>query len=337
MGKIELGIAPIGWTNDDLPDLGGNNTFEQCVSEIALAGFAGTEIGSKFPRDIAILRRALDIRGLRICNAWFGARFTTKPADVVIAEFIAHRDFLYAIGAKVIGAAEVGDSVQGLPAPVFDAKPVYTDDKWQAVINGFNRMADLAADRGMRLACHHHMGTGVQTVGEIDRFMDGVNENVWLLYDTGHIAYSLAQSRYADSGGNSSGDSSSDSSADSGGDTSGDSSSDSSADFSEMLEPCLSLLRKYAGRIAHVHLKDVRPQVIKRVRDEKLSFLDGVRLGAFTVPGDGALDFSPVFRVLKETGYEGWAVVEAEQDPEKANPLEYALLARKYICDIAGI
>ena len=77
--------------------------------------------------------------------------------------------------------------------------------------------------------------------------------------------------------------------------------------------------------------------MVKKVRDEHLSFLQGVRLGTFTVPGDGAIDFKPIFEVLEETGYEGYVLVEAEQDPAVANPLEYAIKARKYISEVSGL
>ena len=68
--KIRLGIAPIAWTNDDMPDLGKENSFEQCISEAALAGYAGTEIGNKYPRDPAVLKRYLEIRNLAVASAW---------------------------------------------------------------------------------------------------------------------------------------------------------------------------------------------------------------------------------------------------------------------------
>jgi sugar phosphate isomerase/epimerase len=67
--RIKVGIAPIGWTNDDLPDLGSENTFEQCVSEMALAGFRGCEVGNKFPRDKKVLKKALALRGLQLIGA----------------------------------------------------------------------------------------------------------------------------------------------------------------------------------------------------------------------------------------------------------------------------
>lgn len=99
----------------------------------------------------------------------------------------------------------------------------------------------------------------------------------------------------------------------------------------------LAVLTKYADRVKHVHLKDVRLQVVAKVKDENLSFLQGVREGAFTVPGDGSIDFAPIFDILEKANYRGWMIVEAEQDPAKANPLEYAIKARKYIRDVAKI
>ncbi|MDD4573919.1 MAG: myo-inosose-2 dehydratase, partial [Sphaerochaeta sp.] len=81
--KISLAIAPIGWTNDDLPELGGENTFEQCVSEMALAGFSGSEVGNKYPKDPEVLKKALKLRGLQICNAWFSMFLTTQSYEQV--------------------------------------------------------------------------------------------------------------------------------------------------------------------------------------------------------------------------------------------------------------
>lgn len=294
--KVKLGIAPIGWTNDDMPDLGSENTFEQCVSEMALAGFTGSEVGNKYPKDVEVLKKALELRNIEICNAWFSACFTTKTKEEVAKEFIEHRDFLHAMGAKIIGAAEVGNSIQGLDEPIFAAKPVYTEEQWEAVTSGYSMLGELAKEKGMKLTCHHHMGTGIQTPEEIDRFMSMVSEDVYLLFDTGHIVYSEGTQ-----------------------------------------EAMMGVLTKYIDRIAHVHLKDVRPEVVKKAKEEGWSFLQGVRAGTFTIPGDGCIDFAPVFKALDESGYEGYMVVEAEQDPAIANPLEYAIRARKYIAENTGL
>ena len=99
----------------------------------------------------------------------------------------------------------------------------------------------------------------------------------------------------------------------------------------------LEMVTKYVDRIKHVHLKDIRPEVVEKVKKENLSFLQGVRMGTFTVPGDGCIDFEPIFKVLEENNYEGYMLVEAEQDPAKANPLEYAIKARKFIAEKTGL
>lgn len=293
--KVKLGIAPIGWTNDDMPDLGAENTFEQCVSEMALAGFTGSEIGNKYPKDIDVLKHKLAVRGLRICNAWFSSLLTSEGYDATIRAFIAHRDKLHALGAKVIGVSEQGNSIQGKPIPILgDQKPVYTPAQWNLIVKGFNEMGRLAREKDMYFTCHHHMGTGVQTVEEIDTLMERTDpELVYLLFDSGHLTFAG-------------------------------------------IDP-VPVLKKYVHRVKHVHLKDVRSEVHRRVKPENMSFLDAVRAGVFTVPGDGDVDFSPIFDILDKAGYEGWVVVEAEQDPAKANPFEYAVKARKYIAEHAGL
>jgi inosose dehydratase len=98
----------------------------------------------------------------------------------------------------------------------------------------------------------------------------------------------------------------------------------------------LSLAEAHGERIKHVHLKDVRQDVVDRVRDENLSFQDGIEAGVFTVPGDGDLDLAPVLEALARHGFDGWLVVEAEQDPAKAHPLQHALMARRYLRDVLG-
>jgi len=294
--KVKLGIAPIAWTNDDLPDLGGENTFEQCVSEMALAGFTGSEVGNKYPKDPGILKKALQLRGVEICNQWFSSFLISKPFEEVEKEFRAQLSFLKAMGAKIIGASEQSYSVQGQQeTPVFGQKYVMDDKEWELLCSGLDRLGKIAKEEyGISLTFHHHMGTVVQNPDEVKRMMDNTNpEYVSLLFDTGHFAYCGA-------------------------------------------DP-LEMVKTYSDRIRHVHLKDIRPEVVQKVKDNGLSFLEGVRMGAFTIPGDGCIDFDPIFEVLEKAGYEGYMVVEAEQDPAKANPFEYALKARGFIREKTGL
>jgi inosose dehydratase len=294
--NVKLGIAPIAWTNDDLPELGGENTFQQCVSEMALAGFTGSEVGNKYPKDPAVLKPALDLRGIEICNAWFSTFLISKPYEETEKEFEKHVAFLAAMGAKVVGVSEQSYSTQGIQTqPVFEGKYEMNDREWDALCQGLNRLGKLSLEKyGVSLTFHHHMGTVVQTAAETDRLMEGTDPAlVSLLFDSGHFAYCG--------------------------------------------EDPVAMVQKHCSRIKHVHLKDIRPDVVARVREERMSFLEGVRQGAFTIPGDGCVDFDPIFKVLAESGYEGYMVVEAEQDPAKANPLEYAIRARKFIRDHSGL
>ncbi len=292
--KVKLGIAPIAWTNDDMPDLGAENTFEQCISEMALAGFTGCEVGNKYPKDTAVLKKALDLRGMQICNAWFSTFLTTKHYEQTEKEFNKHITFLKEMGAKVVGLSEQGHTIQGTDLSIFDDKYVMNDEEWDMLCTGLNKLGKVAKDMGITLTFHHHMGTVVQTAAEIDRMMENTDPELFnLLFDSGHLAYCGEDYMY--------------------------------------------ILKKYINRIKHVHLKDIRPDVIADVKANGESFLQGVRKGTFTVPGDGVIDFAPIFEVLAENNYEGYVLVEAEQDPAIANPFEYALKARKYIAEKAGL
>lgn len=287
--NVKLAIAPIAWTNDDLVDLGAENTFEQCVSEMALAGFSGSEVGNKYPKDPKVLKPMLNLRGIQICNQWFSSFLTTKPYEEVEKAFVEQLDFLEAMGASVIGPAEQGHSVQGMQdTPVFDGKPTFTEEEWEKLATGLNKLGKIAHDRGFKLCYHHHMGTGCQTIAETKKLLEMTDAKyVYLIFDSGHFAFSG--------------------------------------------EDPVEALKMFVERVGHVHLKDVRKDVLERVHSEKMSFLDAVRAGAFTVPGDGMIDFPSIFKILEAHNYKGWMVVEAEQDPAKANPLEYAIKARKYI------
>ncbi len=292
---IRLGIAPIGWTNDDMPALGGGNTFEQCVSEMALAGFTGSEVGGKYPKDPAVLQEALDLRGMRIASKWFSSFLATRPFEETRQAFEAELDFLAALGADRINVSEQSLSIQGDETKaVLDEKPVFTETEWLRLLDGLNRLGEIASAHGFRLCFHHHMGTGVQTVAETLRLLDGTDPaHVFLCYDTGHFTFSG--------------------------------------------EDPLDVLAAHAHRIGHVHLKDVRPDVLARVKAERWSFLRAVREGVFTVPGDGCVDFPAVFDALEKSGYQGWLLVEAEQDPALANPFRYAKMARENIRRMLGI
>ncbi len=286
--NIKLGIAPIAWTNDDLPELGGHISLERCLDEMAQAQFIGCELGNKFPREPEALKAQLNPRGLQLASGWFSTFFTENREEQTVEDFIKHRDFLCEMGSKVIVVCECGHSVQGKAQSVFETKPVFNEKQWEQLAAGLEKLGKIAHEKNMKIVFHHHMGTGVQTRNEIDTLME-ITDPEWvsLLLDTGHITYS------------------------------GDSPQE--------------LVKTYLSRIHHVHLKDIRKSVLEEVKLKKMSFLDSVKAGVFTVPGDGMINFLPVFQTLADSEYKGWFIVEAEQDPDKSNPLEYAEKARHFI------
>lgn len=95
--------------------------------------------------------------------------------------------------------------------------------------------------------------------------------------------------------------------------------------------------RHFGARIGHVYLKDIRPAKMDQAYREGFKFRQAVLEGCFTIPGDGRVHFPGVFQALSNAHYEGWFIVEAEQDPALANPFEYAKMDREYIRKTATI
>ena len=293
--KVKLGIAPIAWTNDDMPELGGENTFEQCISEMALAGFTGCEVGIKYPANPAELKEALDLRGLVVCNQWYSTEFITRPHAEIEREFREKLKFLRIVGANCIGPSEQTRSCQGRKdIGVRAGKPVFSNQEWKLMIEGFDRIGRVAKEEGVKVCMHPHMGTGIQTPEEIERFLNDTHpDHVCITFDSGHLSYNGS-------------------------------------------DPLVQL-RRFESRVGHIHLKDTRPEVQAVAVREDWPFLQAIREGIFTVPGDGSIDFKSIFKLLEELDYRGWMVVEAEQDPAKANPFKCAVKARKYIRTHIGL
>lgn len=294
--NIKLGIAPIAWVEDDMPEYGKEATFLQVISEIALTGYEGTEIGCLYPRNPKVLNEEFKRRGIENITQWFSSYLNEMPFWQVERDFKNHMYFLKASGAKLINVSDQSFSVQHRASTSFLEKPVLNESQWRVLAEGLNKLGKIAVENDMMIVYHHHMTTTVQTAAEVDKLMELTNPKyVNLIFDTGHLAFS------------------------------GD-------------DP-VAVLDKHFDRIKHIHLKNIRKDVVEKCRTERLSFLDSVLEGAFTVPGDpeGCVDFPAVFKILEEREYKGWLVVEAEQDPYKYNPFDYAVMARKYMKEQIGI
>jgi inosose dehydratase len=285
---IRIGANPIGWSNDDMQELGGETPLEICLAEAAAIGFSGMELGHKFPREPKALKAALAPFNMACISGWYSAELLTRDAKAEMAALRPHLDLLKAMGSDVLVFAETSNAIHSSRAVPLSQRPVLKASEWKTFGARMSEVAKMTLDEGVRLVYHHHMGTVVQSGADIAALMENTGEAVHLLLDTGHATW----------GGT---------------------------------NPA-ALARTYRSRIAHVHTKDVREAVMGEAARGDWSFLDSVLAGVYTVPGDGMVDFAAVFRELAD--YSGWVVIEAEQDPAKANPKAYATKGYGHLLEV---
>ena len=295
---VRIGVNPLLWTNDDLPSLGADTPLETCLGDSRDAGYAGIELGNKFPRQIDVLGPMLDEFGLQLVSGWHSSHLLRSTVADEIEALHDHLDLLKALGSEVIVFCDTTGGIHGSRNVPLSLKPALKDSEWAEYGKRLTKLADSCLDRGMQIAYHHHMGTIIQSPEEIVRLMDSTGDSVGLLLDTGHLAYA-------------------------GGDP-------------------LALLRAHGQRVNHVHCKNVRANVLREATNRDLSFLDAVLNGVFTVPGDvdGSIDFGEILQSLKSVRYEGWLVVEAEQDPLTAPSRRFATMGAEHLemlCEQLGI
>jgi inosose dehydratase len=290
---ILYGTNPIAWSNDDDRTLGAHISLEQCLDETSKIGFDGIEKGHKFPQQPDALKAVLEPRNLRFVSGWHSLNLLTNSIEDEKAAMQPALDLLKAMGSKVIIVCETSNAIHGDDGKPVNDRPKLADSDWAAFGAGVEALAAFAAEKGVTLVYHHHMGTIIESEDEIDRLMEATGPHTKLLLDTGHTLFG-------------------------GGDPT-------------------RVARKHMARVGHIHAKNVRPEIAAQVRNENLSFLEGVRRGVFTVPGDteGGVDFPSVLKIAAEHDYSGWLVIEAEQDPDVRNPFEYQSLGLKSLRDFA--
>ena len=285
--KIKLGIAPIAWSNDDMPELGGDTPIEQCLEEASVAGFTGIELGGKFPRNPGITNFLLDKYNLKMPGGWYGSLLRTRSAKDEWAAMQDHLNLLKLVNANVFVFADVSGSIQADQTRKLSTRPFVQDDEFTEYCKKINEISNRLHDEGIPMSYHEHMGTIIQTEHDVDRFMNNTNDNTFLLYDTGHLLFA-------------------------------------EANFERVL-------KNYISKINHIHCKDIRKDILENSLKNDLSFRESFLDGVFTVPGDGCIDYEPLFKILYDNNYEKWLIIEAEQDPKKANPLEYAKIGFNYL------
>jgi inosose dehydratase/3D-(3,5/4)-trihydroxycyclohexane-1,2-dione acylhydrolase (decyclizing) len=189
---IRIGANPIGWSNDDMQELGGWIPLEECLTDAKAAGFEGMELGNKFPREAARLRPILGAYGLDLIGGWHSIFLVERDAETEFAEAAHHRRLLKEMGTDIFIVAECTRTVHGDKSKPLSSRPVMSDDEWRTFCQRLVTLARLLSDDGFRLVYHHHMGTVVQTPEEIDRLMHNTADPVHLLLDTGHATWAGA-------------------------------------------------------------------------------------------------------------------------------------------------
>jgi inosose dehydratase len=288
---FQLGVHPINWVGEDVKEHGDGTTYEQIMDDIQSLGLKGTEMGRKFPTDLALLKEELAKRDIQLVSQWKSVLFS-DPAyrEQELEAFREHAKFLQSMGSKVISTCEVGGSLHFDPRRTPNESEVIRLDEagWASLAEGLNAAGRIAQEYGLKLTYHHHGGTAVESPEEIDKLMELTDpQAVFLLFDSGHALYGGANP--------------------------------------------LDVLRKHYDRVSYVHLKDVRPQKLEQARADGVDFVTCIRRGVFTVPGDGCIDFKPIISELVSRNYTGWALLEGEQDPGEHPAREYAEKALRYL------
>ena len=285
--KINLGIAPIAWSNDDMPDLGGDTPIETCLFEARSAGFRGIELGGKFPRNPGTIKYLLNKFNLEMPGGWYGAHLNERSVEEEWQAMQNQIELHKLINSSVFIFADVSGSIQGEPIIPLSKRPILKDNEWDDYCNKISEISKRLSDIGLPMSYHEHMGTIIQSEQDVYRLLDNTDDKTSLLFDTGHILF--AEGDYE------------------------------------------SILKKYVSRVNHVHCKDIRKEILNKSLLNDLSFRDSFLEGVFTVPGDGYINYKPLFETLYDNKYSKWLIVEAEQDPKKANPLKYAKIGYKYL------
>ena len=294
--SVKIGISPIAWQNDDLPDITKDYTMEQALRESREIGYTGVERGQRMPHDTEGLRQYLEANDIALCGGWCSGNSLVNDFAAECDATRQQVEQFIALDAPCIVYAECSNTVQGLQNVPVNNRPKLSRDDIMDYGKKISELAKWMADQGMPMAYHHHMGSIIESEDDVNWLMDGSSHEVNLCFDTGHLLFG---------GGN-----------------------------------VMATLDRWGDRVHHVHYKDIRPHIVRDVRDNNQSFLDAVIAGAFTVPGDGCIDFQEVTHKLKAMDYSGWIVVEAEQDPAKAPPYEYSKLGYDNIvaaCNAAGL
>ncbi|MBK4217537.1 myo-inosose-2 dehydratase [Paracoccus caeni] len=280
---ILYGTNPIAWSNDDDQTIGAHLSLDDCLSDCRTIGFDGIEKGHKMPNEGAALKSHLGEYGLRFVGGWHSTNILTP--NRTLAEEKAALDVHIAMSK---GAGTDVVVICECSNTVHGNDHVAVNDRPVLNDDEWTRLME-----GINALADQAAGQGMRFcyhhhMGTCVESADDIDR---FMEAAGPNVLLLLDTGHCTFGG---------------------------ADPAEVA-------RKYMARVGHIHAKNVRPEIMAQVRAEGLSFIEGVRRGAFTVPGDpeGCVDFAPVLKIAADHGYQGWLVIEAEQDSLVRNPLDY--------------
>ncbi|RCW42071.1 myo-inosose-2 dehydratase [Paenibacillus prosopidis] len=288
---FRIGAHPINWVGEDVKEHGEHTTYEQILDDMQSLGLLGTEMGRKYPQDIDLLKQELAKRGMQLVSQWKSVLFSDPSYRE--EELAGYRAHVEFL--KEMGCKVISTCEIG-GSPQFD--PRRSPDQKGVIRLDETGWKSLAEGLNAAGAIAKEYGLTLTyhhhggTVVERPEEIDRLME----LTDPDAVSL-LYDTGHAYYGG---------------------------------ADP-LTVLRKHYDRIAYVHLKDIRKSVLERAREEQADFITCIRRGVFTLPGTGDLDLQPIINELLDRGYDGWAMLEGEQDPAEHPPYEYARKALDYL------
>ncbi len=303
--RVRIAASPINWHNDDFPILGSLTSVDAILAEMNAAGIEGTELGSLFPSTAKELQPVLAAHDMVLAGGWFSAYLLSRDMTEQVGLFTNFIDFLVSMGARICTIAECTH------CPFKPYPPSRYDEHFAALgVPLFpDQLPKLSADEWMTLGGRlEELSKIAADKGVLMGYHPHIQTVVQSAAQLDTLAAAAPELKYTIDTGH----------------------------IALAGDDPIAVLKKYADRTVHMHVKNVRKRVDDDVRAGSMGFEFAVIEGAFTVPGDGGIDFVQVFDVLKAHDYKGWLVIEAEQNPLTSNPLLYAKLAREYIRTVAG-
>ncbi|HEV2073080.1 MAG TPA: sugar phosphate isomerase/epimerase [Thermomicrobiales bacterium] len=271
-GDLRLATAPVNWNNNDIPGWRPVVPFPEILDRMQEAGYSATEYDSSFGCDPAILRSAVEDRGMTWCGSYQWVDFLdTEGLDAIIRSLTPTLELLDAIGCRNLLVADAlrphRVSMAGrVPA---DGSASLSSDDLRRLAEGAHRLAESAAAHNIAIHYHNHVGSWIEAPHEVETLLTHLDSAlVDVCFDTGHYAYG---------GGN-------------------------PADF----------IAHYHERIGYLHLKDVDTDAVQNARRQSLTFIEALKHHVFSPVGAGSADIPAILDVLVSSDFDGWVVIEQD-------------------------